>query len=96
MFILNKCGEGGIRTLDTSLEVYSLSRGALSATQPPLRFLKGNKYSDLSGLIATFLELYSERFFLVVFYEIANPSLGNRRVKVEPVPTLDLTCISPL
>ena len=31
------CGEGGIRTLVTCFHVNSLSRGALSATQPPLQ-----------------------------------------------------------
>ena len=30
-------GEGGIRTLDAGLTAYSLSRGAPSATRPPLR-----------------------------------------------------------
>jgi hypothetical protein len=30
-------GEGGIRTLDSVLPPYSLSRGAPSATRPPLR-----------------------------------------------------------
>ena len=30
-------GEGGIRTLDTGQTVYSLSRGAPSATRPPHR-----------------------------------------------------------
>ena len=32
-------GEGGIRTLDTGQTVYSLSRGAPSATRPPLQIL---------------------------------------------------------
>lgn len=61
------CGEGGIRTLDTSLEVYSLSRGALSATQPPLRFFKGNKYSHLYGLIATFMSANMKTIFFSFF-----------------------------
>ena len=43
------CGEGGIRTLVTCFHINSLSRGALSATQPPLRY-KGHKYKVVDRL----------------------------------------------
>ena len=53
-----KSGERGIRTLDTPLRVYSLSRGALSTTQPSLRVsksnrFKNNKYRELYPAFAT-------------------------------------------
>src|SRR6056297_140771 len=71
--ILFKCGERGIRTLETPFGVYSLSRGALSTTQPSLRvrivshFVQSIKYMKLSEPFATSI---SNKFKLIpiLFY----------------------------